>query len=225
MKKFVALALAVILILSLSAVSFAKYKGDINSDGLVNSSDALAVLKYAVGIDKEINKAVADMNADEKINSSDALAILQVSVGIKEKEEVSDESMSELYYSKIVALKEKYPEGSTWKTTTFYYWKGGIYTGGGGCAGFAFMLSDAAFGDAAATKLENITIDDVRVGDILRINKDTLSVVVLEVHDDHVVVVGCTSKGEVRWERKLTADNVASATYLLTRYDTLPDKD
>ncbi|MEE0980185.1 MAG: dockerin type I repeat-containing protein, partial [Acutalibacteraceae bacterium] len=78
MKKIVALVLAVILVLSLSAVSFAKYKGDINSDGLVNSSDALAVLKYAVGIDKEINKAVADMNADEKINSSDALAILQV---------------------------------------------------------------------------------------------------------------------------------------------------
>ncbi len=90
-KRFVALALAVILALSLTTVAFAAYKGDINGDDLINSSDALAVLRYSVGLDKEINEKAADMDADGLINSSDALAILKVSVGINEKEELPEE--------------------------------------------------------------------------------------------------------------------------------------
>ena len=90
-KRFSALALAVILALSLTTVAFAAYKGDINGDDLVNSSDALAVLRYSVGLDKEINEKAADMDADGNINSSDALAILKVSVGIDEKEELPEE--------------------------------------------------------------------------------------------------------------------------------------
>ncbi len=90
-KRIMALALAVILALSLTTVAFAAYKGDINGDDLVNSSDALAVLRYSVGLDKEINEKAADMDADGNINSSDALAILKVSVGINEKEELPEE--------------------------------------------------------------------------------------------------------------------------------------
>lgn len=90
-KRLVALALAAILALSFTTVTFAAYKGDINGDNLVNSSDALAVLRYSVGLDKEINEKAADMDEDGNINSSDALAILKVSVGIDEKEELPEE--------------------------------------------------------------------------------------------------------------------------------------
>lgn len=90
-KRIMALALAVILALSLTTVAFAAYKGDINGDDLINSSDALAVLRYSVGLDKEINEKAADMDADGFINSSDALAILKVSVGINDKEELPEE--------------------------------------------------------------------------------------------------------------------------------------
>ena len=60
-------------------------KGDINSDGRVNSTDALIVLQYSVQ-NITLNsqqKLAADMNGDGKINSIDALKILQKSVGIE----------------------------------------------------------------------------------------------------------------------------------------------
>ncbi|MBQ7043292.1 MAG: dockerin type I repeat-containing protein [Clostridia bacterium] len=60
-------------------------KGDLNSDGRINSTDALIVLNYSVQ-NITLNaqqKAAADMNGDGKINSVDALKILRTSVGIE----------------------------------------------------------------------------------------------------------------------------------------------
>ena len=60
-------------------------KGDLNSDGKINSTDALIVLNYNVQ-NLTLNaqqKVVADVNGDGKINSIDALKILRVSVGIE----------------------------------------------------------------------------------------------------------------------------------------------
>lgn len=58
-------------------------KGDIDSDGNINSSDALLVLRHSVGsvtlsADQKLR---ADVDGDNSINSSDALKILQYSVG------------------------------------------------------------------------------------------------------------------------------------------------
>ncbi len=90
-NKIVALALAVILALSLMTTAFAAFKGDVDSNGTINSSDALAVLKYSVELITEIDEKVADMDANGVINSSDALAILRISVGLDEKEELPTE--------------------------------------------------------------------------------------------------------------------------------------
>ncbi len=88
MKKIIALALALVLafgcfgISSFAAEEEVKY-GDVNGDNLINSMDALAVLKSATGITnlsvKEI--AIADVTADRKVNSNDALAILKSATG------------------------------------------------------------------------------------------------------------------------------------------------
>lgn len=56
-------------------------RGDVDSNGIINSTDALAVLKYAVGSNQNIDTTLADVNIDSKINSIDALLILQYSVG------------------------------------------------------------------------------------------------------------------------------------------------
>lgn len=57
--------------------------GDLNNDGVINSTDALAVLMSTV--DKktltEAEKSVADTTKDGTINSTDALMILQYAVG------------------------------------------------------------------------------------------------------------------------------------------------
>lgn len=89
-KKVLALAIAVIVAISMATVSFARYKGDINNDGTVNSSDALIALQYAVGSITEIDKSAADMDNDGSINSNDALAILRTSVGSLDKVEIEE---------------------------------------------------------------------------------------------------------------------------------------
>jgi len=122
-------------------------------------------------------------------------------------------------YEAMLALKQDYPEGMPWTNDDYYKWEGGIYSGGYGCAGFAFALSDAAFGNRPAKKItENISIDMLKVGDILRINGDTHSVVVLEIYEDYIVIAEGNYNHSIHWGRELTADRVLDATYVLTRY-------
>ncbi|MFQ6093291.1 MAG: dockerin type I domain-containing protein, partial [bacterium] len=62
--------------------------GDINDDEQCNSTDALIVLSYDVGLDippeflEKINAGCGDINADNSTNSTDALIILSHDVGI-----------------------------------------------------------------------------------------------------------------------------------------------
>lgn len=53
-------------------------------------------------------------------------------------------------YAAMIALETDYPEGTPYTNDDFYAWNGGQFYGGYGCAGFAFMLSDAAFGTLPA---------------------------------------------------------------------------
>ncbi len=57
-------------------------QGDLNSDKKVNSTDALMIQQYAVGIltFSADQLKLADMNGDKKVNSTDALLILQSAV-------------------------------------------------------------------------------------------------------------------------------------------------
>ncbi len=69
-----------------SATGTAKF-GDLNSDGNVNSGDALLVLQHSTGLielEDHLLKA-ADVNNDGKVTASDALEILQIAVGVNEK--------------------------------------------------------------------------------------------------------------------------------------------
>ena len=123
-------------------------------------------------------------------------------------------------YDAMMALEPQYPEGMHWTNDDYYAWNGGYFTGGYGCAGFAFILSDAAFGTEPCRIIDDdVTIADIRVGDILRINNDTHSVIVLEVHADHVVIAEGNFNSSIHWGRTLSADTIASTTdYIMTRY-------
>ncbi len=78
----------------LVAMSFAAiantntYLGDANHDGIVNSTDALLMLKHSVGSGSIAAQYIsdADMNGDAIINSTDALIALKTSVGSKSLE-------------------------------------------------------------------------------------------------------------------------------------------
>ena len=57
--------------------------GDVNRDGVVNASDALLVLKAAVGkaVLTDSETVAGDMNRDGRLDATDALAILKKAVG------------------------------------------------------------------------------------------------------------------------------------------------
>lgn len=119
-------------------------------------------------------------------------------------------------YSAMIGLQSSYPDGTPWTNDNYYGWKGGIYSGGYGCAGFAFMLSDAAFGTARARTYYDAS--SVQVGDIARINGNTHSVIILEVRSDSVIVAEGNYNGAVHWGREISKSALADADYFLTRY-------
>ena len=123
-------------------------------------------------------------------------------------------------YQKISAMKSEFPEGRSWTNSHRYNWNGGSY-GAGGCMGFAYRMSDAAFGNLPAREVypksgKPITISDLRVGDILRLPGH--SVVVLEKHNDYIIITEGNYQRKVHWGRKITAAQVKRADYYTTRY-------
>ncbi len=123
----------------------------------------------------------------------------------------------ESVYNAMIALKDKYPDDMEWTNDDIYYWNGGIYSYGGGCAAFAFMLSDAAFGDLPARQYTTFDPESVRVGDILR--NDNHSYIVLEVHEDYFTIAEGNINESILWGREIGFDGVAyNFEEHLTRY-------
>lgn len=170
---------------------------------------------------------------------------------LQQGEELTEEYTSELVardstvptpkevYASMIALKERegYKEGTPWTDNEpysdskgYYRWKGGTLGGVNvvavGCVAFAFILSDEAFGALPARMYEagSFTFEDIKIGDILRVNNDTHTVIVLEVNDAGVVVAeGNIStgdhKGKIHWGRAISKEVVMSNTsHYITRY-------
>ena len=84
MKKILSVILALAMLTGITVLSHAeKLMGDVNEDGVVNSTDALLVLQYSFYPARNLDKNIADLNGDGKINSTDALLILKISVSQK----------------------------------------------------------------------------------------------------------------------------------------------
>lgn len=129
----------------------------------------------------------------------------------------------------MTALQSQYPEGMAWTNDTPYTvnspytWNARLedqpntIQQGGGCAAFAYMLSDAAFGDLTARK--HTDFDNIRVGDILRINHDAHSVIVLEVKESSVIVAEGNYNDSIHWGREIPFTDIGmDDDYILTRH-------
>ena len=159
-----------------------------------------------VTVKKTINGVITINSEAEKENT----AVLDSSTSGMTSQEAK-------VYKAMIALKNKYPEGMTWTNDNYYKWNGGIYAGGYGCAAFAFLLSDAAFGTASTEKHTNLSA--VKVGDILRVDDDTHSVIVLKKTSSYVIVAEGNYDSSVHWGRVITmAELRETADYVMTRY-------
>lgn len=183
--------------------------------------------------------------------SSQSLAYAGQAEPLRHEEVLAEESTSGLVahdsttptptevYEAMIALKdrEQYKEGTPWTddepysdSKGYYRWKGGPLGGSNivavGCVAFAFILSDEAFGALPARMYAagSFTFEDIKVGDILRVNNDTHTVIVLEVNDASVIVAeGNIStgdhKGRIHWGRAISKEEVMnSASHYITRY-------
>lgn len=136
-------------------------------------------------------------------------------------------------YEKMAALKSTYPEGTAWTNFTpygrdgdkgsDYVWKGGKIKGadrGVGCAAFAFILSDEAFGALPARAVDRggFQFDDVKVGDILRVNNNSHFVIVLQKSTEGVTVAEGNYNKSVHWGRAMSKAEVEGADFIITRY-------
>ena len=117
----------------------------------------------------------------------------------------------------LMEMKKRYPEGAVWGSKAFYAWEGGIYAGGRGCAAFAFMLSDEAFGVKPAYIHKDI--NRIKIGDAVRINNDSHFVVIIEKTTSGVVVVEGAYNGTVHWGRTFSLTELRICmTYIVSRY-------
>ncbi len=129
--------------------------------------------------------------------------------------------------NRMLALKSQYPNGMHFTNDDVYSTNGmlnGIcgYTGYG-CVAFAFLLRDAAFGDLPFYELREIRYDELRAGDILRINGDRHSVMIIRKNANSVEIAEANYNSAVKWGRTLTKAEVLKADYVWTSYpDYLP---
>ena len=118
-------------------------------------------------------------------------------------------------YDAMVALRGQYPNGMRWTNDNYYH--SSVLGGGYGCAGFAFILSDAAFGDSLATEFYDLS--EARVGDILCVNNGAHYVIVLEVRSSSFVVAEGNINSSIYWGREISFSSTRPGfVYGITRY-------
>lgn len=142
-----------------------------------------------------------------------------------EDKNVYDEYIpTQTVYDKLISMKEEYPEGMKWTNENSYSWNGGMYGWGCGCAAFSFTLSDSVFGDLCARK--HTDYSHVKVGDIVRVNNDTHSVIVLKKKGSIITVAEGNYNSSIHWGRTIDLSKASSGfTYVLTRYPISGDID
>ena len=134
-------------------------------------------------------------------------------------------SQEKSIYDKLIALKKKYPEGTSWGEDKLYEFKAKNEKGrlGRSCAAFAYLISDLLFGDAPVTKITDFKKYTPRVGDILRSANGTHSSIILGVTKNSVILVEGNviingGKPIVHWGREISRTNTSTWEYIWTRY-------
>ncbi len=135
-------------------------------------------------------------------------------------------------YDAMIAMKDELYEGMPWTNFQpygnegewgkYYRFQGGPVKGaslGVGCAAFVFILSDEAFGDLPARTIDRggFKYEDVKVGDILRVNNSHF-VIVLRVGSGGVTVAEGNYNKSVHWGRVMSKSEVLNANFIVTRY-------
>ncbi|MBQ9004574.1 MAG: Ig-like domain-containing protein [Eggerthellaceae bacterium] len=118
---------------------------------------------------------------------------------------------------KILALKASYPEGLSWNDDNRHYDWRAARTSCYGCAAFAGIVSDKAFGKYAPFK-KHANFSKVKVGDSIRIG-NWHSVIVLGKSADAITICEGNYNGRVHWGDTLSRSYLEGEGFQVwTRY-------
>ncbi|MCI9343147.1 MAG: leucine-rich repeat domain-containing protein [Lachnospiraceae bacterium] len=238
-KRMISVALALCLCVSSQSVAYASQEG-LSRQGEILTAEVSSGQDQELPEDAPNRSSVSDNVAtgpqDSMLSEADALSAKILGGSVTRDGTVPTPAQA---YAAMIALKEQdaYKEGTTWTdyepysdSKGYYRWKGGTLDGKNiaavGCVAFAFILSDAAFGSLPNRMYASgeFSYEDIKVGDILRVNNDTHTVIVLEVRDVGVVVaegnIGMGDhQGKVHWGRTISKEEVMGSTsHYITRY-------
>ncbi|MBE6724122.1 MAG: hypothetical protein E7576_02830 [Ruminococcaceae bacterium] len=180
--------------------------------------------------DGTINWAAADIDRNTRIDLKDAAILARYLANWEGYDEIFHPTFpdidlsAEAVYQKMVALKGEYYEGRSWTNNDYYEFKHfppfPVY-GGYGCVAFAFILSDAAFGELPARQIDKggFTYADLRPGDILRMDGNAHSVIILRVESTYIEIAEGNFNSSIHWGRTIDKETVMNTTdYMITRY-------
>lgn len=109
-------------------------------------------------------------------------------------------------YNKLMQIKAELPDGTSWDDNRFYV-SGNRY--GYGCAAFIFMVQDRLYGSGAKPRTVNeLNMSELRVGDHLRIQNNTHSVIVLINNGNTVSVAEGNYNHCIHWGRVITEEEL-----------------
>lgn len=127
--------------------------------------------------------------------------------------EITEENVRAL----IESLKSEYPQGMPWTNDNFYR-SDALHAGGYGCEGFALICSDTAFGDLPISKRHS-NFDEIRAGDMIRMNNDTHTFVVLQKKENSVIVTEGNMNSSIYWGREISRQSLENGNFQVrTRY-------
>ena len=128
-------------------------------------------------------------------------------------ENINDKNIQNILYS----IEADYPEGMPW-TNDNYYHSNALNRGGYGCEGFGLICSDKVFGDMPITAAHS-DFDRVRAGDLIRMNHDTHTVIVLEKRTNSVIVAEGNYNSSIHWGREINRETLENGDFSVrTRY-------
>ena len=110
-------------------------------------------------------------------------------------------------FDKLIALYDRYPHGMPWTNDKVEIRVHGNTTYVlSGCAALAVLVLEEVFGPGQSQ--EHHDLDSIKIGDVLRINHDSHSVIVLGVHGTEITILEGNYNSSVWWGRTLSLDSL-----------------
>jgi hypothetical protein len=164
----------------------------------------------------DIQIAVRPIDTTTNTTADDILTVnISSEPTLANDKSITDDNVREIIYG----LQSDYPEGMHWTNDNSYYSEA-VRLIGSGCAGFALICSDAAFGDLPVSSTHS-DFDAIRVGDMVRVNHDTHTVIVLEKRSDSIIVAEGNYNSSIHWGREISRQSLIDGEFVVTsRYPT-----